>query len=756
MLNRLSISVLLKSVIAVMGAVIVVMLALSARESWERLRTADRIAGVANVSAYMFQALNGLRVDRFSTARDLVNDRQFATLDPLIKSARDKEMPALNSLAAALAIVDFPDRDQAIADLSARTKRLADLQEKTTAAMAQPKSARPAELTEAYGKEGDGLMAALDSWGTRFVKYISLQDPYVDQLLEIKQLAWTMRNSAGNMSLVVSNGISGIAPPPDALLAYNRNDAAFETAWAAVQDIASRLPPTPGLTAAIDKVKSEFFGSGYPELRLKVLKQLIAGEPTGLTVEQWSPNSVSKLALTLGVAIAALDAAKAQAAAQSALAWNDLLLQSGLLVVALVIAGGMMLLVSRRVTGPLHAIRAAMLKLAGGDFEVVLPGLERKDEIGAVANAVERFKVLAVDKARNEADEAMKRQQAEADRHAQIARAEAEAQAKVAAERAKAAEEQAHAFQTLGSALGKLAEGDFTIRLADDIPEAYAQIRDDFNRAIGRLRETIHAVADSTREVANAASEIATATTDLSQRVEEQAASLAETSASMEEISSTVETNAKNAQQANELTNSTQGVADRGGQVVAEAVTAMSRIEESSRQISDIITVIDEIARQTNLLALNAAVEAARAGDAGRGFAVVASEVRSLAQRSSEAAKNITDLIAKSSDRVQEGVGLVNRAGTALSEIVASIKQVAGIVASIATASSEQSTGLAQISKALAQMDDVTQQNSALVEENTATAKTLQQQSHDMQVRIASFKLDAGHAASSGKRRHAA
>jgi methyl-accepting chemotaxis protein len=756
MFNRLSVSILLKSVIAILGAVVVVMLALSARESWTRLNTANRIAGVANVSAYMFTALNGLRVDRFSTARNLVNDRQFPTLDPLIKGARDKEMPALDGLVTALATVDFPDRDQAIADFSGRIKRFAELQDKSTAAMAQPKSARPPELAEAYGKEGDGMMAALDTWGTRLVKYISLQDPYVDQLLEIKQLAWTMRSAAGNQSLVVSNGISGIAPPPDALLSYNRNDAAFDTAWTAVQDIALRLPPTPALTAAIDKVKTDFFGSGYPELRLKVLKQLIAGEPTGFTVEQWSPSSVSKLALTLGVAIAALDAAKTQAAAQSALAWNDLLVQSGLLVVALVLAAGMMLMVSRRVTGPLNAIRAAMLKLAGGDFDVVLPGLHRKDEIGAVANAVERFKVLAVDKARNEADAVMARQQAEAERQAEVARAEADAQAKVAAERAKASEEQAHAFRTLGDALGKLADGDFTIRLDDDISDTYKQIKDDFNLAIGRLHETIQAVADSTREVGNAAGEISTATTDLSQRVEEQAASLEQTSASMEEISATVKINAQNAQQANTLTNSTRSVADRGGKVVAEAVTAMSRIEESSRQISDIITVIDEIARQTNLLALNAAVEAARAGDAGRGFAVVASEVRSLAQRSSEAAKNISDLIAKSSDRVREGVGLVNRAGTALSEIVDSIKQVADIVSSIAAASAEQSTGLEQINKALTDMDEMTQRNSALVEENSATAKTLEQQSQDMQERIASFRLDSDTVPVAAKTRSAA
>ena len=186
----------------------------------------------------------------------------------------------------------------------------------------------------------------------------------------------------------------------------------------------------------------------------------------------------------------------------------------------------------------------------------------------------------------------------------------------------------------------------------------------------------------------------------------------------MEEISATVKKNAENAQQANQFATGTREVADRGGEVVAQAVNAMSRIEESSRKISDIIGVIDEIARQTNLLALNAAVEAARAGEAGRGFAVVASEVRSLAQRSSQAAKDIKDLITNSSEQVQEGVELVNRAGTSLNEIVESIKRVAEIVSDIATASTEQSTGLEQVNKALTQMDEVTQQNSALVEEN--------------------------------------
>jgi methyl-accepting chemotaxis protein len=246
----------------------------------------------------------------------------------------------------------------------------------------------------------------------------------------------------------------------------------------------------------------------------------------------------------------------------------------------------------------------------------------------------------------------------------------------------------------------------------------------------------------SAHEISSASAEISASTTDLSQRTEEQAASLEETSASMEQMSATVKKNADNAQQANQSAGATRDVADRGGQVVAKAVEAMARIEESSRKISDIIGVIDEIARQTNLLALNAAVEAARAGEAGRGFAVVASEVRSLAQRSSQAAKDIKDLITNSNSQVKEGVDLVNKAGGALNDIVDSIKKVAVVISDIAAASAEQATGIEQVNKALTQMDEVTQQNSALVEENAATAKTLEQQAKAMSDEVSVFRVD--------------
>jgi methyl-accepting chemotaxis protein len=294
----------------------------------------------------------------------------------------------------------------------------------------------------------------------------------------------------------------------------------------------------------------------------------------------------------------------------------------------------------------------------------------------------------------------------------------------------------------LVAVLSALASGDLTKRIHADYQGTFGQLKDDANAMAEKLTTIVSQIKAGTGEVAGAAAEISGGTTDLSQRTEEQAASLEQTSASMEEISSTVKKNAENAQQANQSAASTREVANRGGEVVAQAVNAMSRIEESSRKISDIISVIDEIARQTNLLALNAAVEAARAGDAGRGFAVVASEVRSLAQRSSQAAKDIKDLINNSTSQVKDGVELVNRAGQQLKQIVESINSVATIVSEIANASAEQANGIDQVNKALNQMDEVTQQNSALVEQNAAAAKTLEQQATTMSERVAFFTLD--------------
>ena len=300
----------------------------------------------------------------------------------------------------------------------------------------------------------------------------------------------------------------------------------------------------------------------------------------------------------------------------------------------------------------------------------------------------------------------------------------------------------ARPLRKLVQPLDDLASGNFEVGVpglgrkdeVGQIAEAVARMADQVKKAIAEIKV-------STREVANASVEIAHSSTDLSQRTEEQAACLEESAAAMHQMVETVERNAEHAKHADISASSTRDVADRGGVVVAKAVDAMAKIEESSRKSSDIIGVIDEIARQTNLLALNAAVEAARAGDAGRGFAVVASEVRSLAQRSSQAAKDIKDLITNSNRQVTDGVELVNQAGSALTEIVESIKSVVETVSGIAAASAEQATGLNEINKALSQMDAVTQQNSALVEEAAATAKTLENQAKSMDEQVAYFRI---------------
>ncbi|WP_411834781.1 methyl-accepting chemotaxis protein [Pseudoxanthomonas mexicana] len=294
----------------------------------------------------------------------------------------------------------------------------------------------------------------------------------------------------------------------------------------------------------------------------------------------------------------------------------------------------------------------------------------------------------------------------------------------------------------ISALLQAIARGDLTTRMQGDFHGVFARMRDDANATVAQLTDIVGRIQQASGHINTAAGEIASGNNDLSRRTEQQAANLEETAASMEELTSTVRQNADSARQANQLAIGAAGVASQGGQVVGQVVTTMRDIEQSSRKIADIISVIDGIAFQTNILALNAAVEAARAGEQGRGFAVVASEVRTLAQRSANAAKEIKQLIDDSVSRVTDGSALVNQAGTTMGEIVASVQRVTDIMAEISAASQEQSTGIEQVNQTIAQMDETTQQNAALVEEASAAARSMEEQATALAHTVAVFRLE--------------
>lgn len=291
--------------------------------------------------------------------------------------------------------------------------------------------------------------------------------------------------------------------------------------------------------------------------------------------------------------------------------------------------------------------------------------------------------------------------------------------------------------------LGALAEGDLTQTVEGDFKGTFGKLKDDANTTVEQLTRIITQIKLATDTINTASSEIAAGNLDLSRRTEQQAASLEETASSMEELTSTVKQNAENAKQANQLAIGATDVAGKGGAVVSKVVTTMAEINEGSKKIAEIIGVIDGIAFQTNILALNAAVEAARAGEQGRGFAVVASEVRSLAQRSAAAAKEIKTLISDSVTKIHGGSELVEQAGKTMDEIVQSVKRVTDIMGEISAASLEQSQGIEQVNQTITSMDETTQQNAALVEEASAAARSMEEQAAGLAEQVGSFRLSA-------------
>lgn len=393
--------------------------------------------------------------------------------------------------------------------------------------------------------------------------------------------------------------------------------------------------------------------------------------------------------------------------------------------------------VAASITRPLNSLAARMRFLANGDAGTSVPGRDRSDEIGDMAKAVEVFRQGALERAELERQAEDHRSASEGDRN----------------RREELAAHETNKIRTvvnfLGNALGRLASGDLTCRIDDWFEGDLDELRTNFNDALERLQQAMARIVENANGVRNGATEIRASADNLARRTEQQAASVEETAAALEEITTTVRDASRRAEEVGGLVSRTRSGAEQSGEVVQQAVRAMNDIKKSSDEISNIISVIDDIAFQTNLLALNAGVEAARAGDAGKGFAVVAQEVRELAQRSARAAKEIKSLITASGGQVAQGVTLVNKTGEALESIVSAVKEINSHIAAIVVSSREQSTGLQEINAAVSTMDQATQQNAAMVEEQTAASHTLAHEASGLNALVAQFRFSE--AVSSGR-----
>jgi methyl-accepting chemotaxis protein len=410
-------------------------------------------------------------------------------------------------------------------------------------------------------------------------------------------------------------------------------------------------------------------------------------------------------------------------------------------LVATALAGAASIrLSSATVARPLARLGAAMGALAAGEIGVEIVGANRRDEVGAMSRAVEVFKRNALDRTRLESEAAAERARAEAER------------ARSAAELARTASEQCEAMRCLGAGLKGLAAGDLTVKLGEGVAAAYAQMRDDFNDSIDKLKATIVTVIGSSATIETSAKEVKGTADELSRRAAHQASTLEETSAALTEITETVQRSADGTRRAREVAQAADADAKEGAAVVAQAVDAMTAIAGSAQEIGQIIGVIDEIAFQTNLLALNAGIEAARAGETGRGFAVVASEVRALAQRSAEAAKEIKALIVGSNAQVEIGVRLVGATGRSLQRIATQVAEMNAVVGEIALGAQRQATALRQVNGAIEEMNRATQENTAMVEESTAAGHSLAEQSVSLSRLVNQFRIADGSGAESEER----
>jgi methyl-accepting chemotaxis protein len=649
MFNRLTVKTLLQSTLLALAVLAVVPLASRAWDAWVALRSSARILRVVGVSGDAFQVMINIRSDRNSVPRMWATEgASGAKIRDYAKSMQDAEMPALRSAVAGLENIEFTGRSELLPALHRSLDDLTRMQTEFWGGLNRSLASRRATLGSEYLRDGLALQTTLEDISARLFAVIHQQDAQVDRMMTVKQLAWLARNSAGEASLLIAKGFTAGSLAADATRKFDANLGGSVVAWQAIEDVLYGGGVPAALDQAVAKTKQVYFDPDYMALREKMLAALIAHEKPAMTADDWAMTVVPKLGAMLGVAEAALAAAKTRAEEMNTESRNSLILDTTLLI--LVVAGSIisLLAVTRRVIRPLNAIRDSMSQLATGSLTETDAFHYHDDEIGALASTLHVFQDQAVAKAQLE--------QAERENRTR----DATRQQTIEAEIRRFEDSATAALTTLTGAATQM-------RGASDQMEAVSS----------RTSLGVTTVATAATETSGSVTGIAAATEQLS--------------GSINEISRHVGHAAVITTRAVEETRRTD--------------TTVRGLAEAATKIGEVVRLINDIAGRTNLLALNATIEAARAGDAGKGFAVVASEVKSLATQTAKATEEIARQITEVQNVTEETVQAIRRVATTIDE-------VNDITTSIAAGVEEQGASTQEIARNVQQAAERTRQMS--------------------------------------------
>ena len=633
MLNRGSIAVLLSIVIGAMACGLAALLIVNTASAWREMQTAKQIAVVATTSADAFRAMHTLRTERATMGGQLPADSTVSSdMLTYVENIQKVEHPAVDGVISNLPRLGLWDGEALLSELTANVAKLRELQTEATAAIQKPKSERRSTLGKEYQEKSMAVFGQLEKLSARLVNEVMHADAAIDQLLTIKQLAWLLRNTAGNASLQVYKGLGAGKVDSDFSAKYIQAVGASQGVWDALANVANLGSPPEAVTRALAATKAAYFDPEYNGLRDRLVQALVGGAKPEMNADQWSFNTVAKMASAVTLAETALDVARDRAAVgKAASAWS-LAGQLALLVAALMVGGGSVWAIRRRVIVPLHAIRDAMLKVAAGHLETEAPFAERRDEIGALAGVLVSFRQNAIEKGRIEAEQ--------------------QSRANQSAARQRLMEQHIARFE-------------------------------------GQIRETLQTLSEASRQMGDTSNNMSAVSERTSIQVQQTERASSDASSSVQSVAAASEELSNSINDISRQVTHAASIAARAVGQARETDGTVQGLAQSAGRVGEVVELINNIAAQTNLLALNATIEAARAGEAGRGFSVVASEVKALSTQTAKATEEISQQITAVQKVALESVDAIKKIGETIAEVSEVATAIAGAVEEQGAATAE-------------------------------------------------------------------